>query len=120
METIAGILWIIIGGIELCRAVYYKQFYFQCIGECISSYPTRNSIFRRLVMYKYDVPDSDEDTFLRKGVAAFAPKKGKICRILVCENDHNKVIGYSYYVELLVVAIICFILEVVYLLAIIL
>lgn len=78
--------------------MYYKRFYIQCRGVCVNSYHRRRIGYS--VWYRYTVKDSEEE-FVRLGPAFLKPKIGDSYKILVCENDHNKVLGYNYYLSIL-------------------
>ena len=89
------IVGFIIGGYFLIDALWYRLQYFPCLGKCINHHPHRGLYS---VWYDYTVNESGEDvTFSRLGLSALRPTIGKSYKILVKESDHNKVIGYNYY-----------------------
>lgn len=102
---------IIIGGGFIIWALYYKLSYFECEGVCINSHPKTNLGYG--VWYRYETSDSEEP-FVRTGISFLKPKNGKCYRILVCENDHNKVIAYNYYLGLLVFGIFNLLVEAIF------
>ena len=89
------IVGIITGGYFLIDALWYRLMYFPCLGKCINHHPHRGGYS---VWYEYTVNESGEDvTFCRLGLSVLRPTVGKSYKILVKESDHNKVIGYNYY-----------------------
>ena len=90
------IVGIITGGYFLIDALWYRLMYFPCLGKCINHHPHHPCGYS--VWYEYTVNESGEDvTFCRLGLSVLRPTVGKSYKILVKESDHNKVIGYNYY-----------------------
>ncbi len=100
-------VFIIIGGVCILQAMFYKLFYYQCYGICSAS---RGSYWGnrhgRNTWYEYTVIENGEEKKLVcLGFSFFQLKKGKGFKILVKESNHSKVISYGFYIRYWVIGI---------------
>ncbi|MCR5391608.1 MAG: hypothetical protein K6E77_12815 [Lachnospiraceae bacterium] len=80
----------------IIRGIYLKLNFFKGKGLCLDcnpDSPIADAIYEYVV-----VEDGEEVKYKSEGTTFGYPRKGKEYKVLINNNDHTKVVGYSQYV----------------------
>ncbi|MBO4610155.1 MAG: hypothetical protein J5696_09845 [Lachnospiraceae bacterium] len=88
----------IISGFFLINALWYRLFYVKIYGTCMECCYGRFGFTNTLYEYSLLNESGKEEKLVNCGMSFLDQRKGKKYKILVKENDHNKVVGYGVYV----------------------